>query len=411
MPKTLRSRLDPIHGLIRAALQPGHFISYDEAFGFVSILEGVANQIQPLLSSDAARAVALYEVFLAGCNEKAENIDDSDAYLGMFAGGLICRWIQARQAANADPDQTAAKLLAWMDDDPYGFASGIERNAAEAFDRKGLQSFERQVRARFEETGGKWWADVLRATYLAQRDIDRYVELCSKTELAPGDCEAIAGMLQARRKFNDALSWVERGLELRKAEPFSATGSRLANMKRHLLKSLGRGDEALNSAWAEFRDHPSELSYHELMRYVPKADRGAWHETAMEAAGGGQLSSLIDLWLAAKEIGRLVERLRKASNRELEGISHYTTEPAAKRLAKAHPDVAAKVYRALGMRIVNAGKSRYYAAALTSFREAKRCYEKAGLLREWEVVVSEVRGAHGRKHGFMPGFDRIAASR
>ena len=407
MPKPSRGRLDPIHGLIEAALQPGRFIPYGEGSGFVSILEGVANQIQTLLSTDPSRAVALYEAFLAGCNEKAEEIDDSDADLGMFAEDLICRWIQARQAAKADPDETAKKLLAWMDDDPYGFASSIERKAAEAFDRKGLQAFEHQVRARFDATRGNWWADHLRAIYVAQRDVDRYVELCRETELTPGDCEAIAGMLQAKRKFAHALMWVERGLELQKGEPFPVTGTRLAAMKRHLLKKLGRGDDALNSAWVEFQARPSRFSYDELMHYVPKAERGAWHEKAMEAAGDGQLSSLIDLWLAAREIGRLVERLRIASNKELEGISHYTTEPAAKRLAKSHPDVAAKVYRALGMRIVNQSKSRYYGAALASFEEAKRCYVKAGQHGEWEALVSEVRRAHRRKHGFMPAFERI----
>lgn len=410
MPKTSRGRLDPIHGLMEAVLHPGRYISYSEGFGFIASLEGVASQIQTLLSTDPTRAVALYEKFLAGCNDIAEDIDDSDGYLGMFAADLICRWIQARQAANADPDETAKKLLARMDDDPYGFASGLERQTAEAFDRKGLQSLEREIRARFDATGGRWWADSLRAIYLAQRDVDKYVELCRGTDLSPGDCEAIAGLLQARRKFTEALTWVQQGLELQKGDPFPTMGGRLANLKRHLLRNLGRGDEALHSAWAEFQAHPSKLSYDELMRYVPKPGRGAWHEKAMEAAEGGPLSSLIDLWLAAKETGRLVERLRNASNRELEGVSHYVTEPAAKRLAKPHPDVAAKVYRALGMRIVNASKSRYYGAALASLEEAKRCYAKAGRHREWEALVSEVRRAHHRKHGFMPRFERIAAS-
>jgi hypothetical protein len=43
--------------------------------------------------------VTLCETFLAGCNAKAEEIDDSDGELGMFAGGLFCGWIKARQYA------------------------------------------------------------------------------------------------------------------------------------------------------------------------------------------------------------------------------------------------------------------------------------------------------------------------
>ena len=40
----------------------------------------------------------------------------------MFVDDLYVGWIKARQAAGADPDETAAWLLARMEDDPSGFA-------------------------------------------------------------------------------------------------------------------------------------------------------------------------------------------------------------------------------------------------------------------------------------------------
>jgi len=63
-----------------------------------------------LTASSPARVVALYEVFIAACNLKAEEIDDSDGYFGTFAGSLFCGWIQARQAADADPGATTEIL-------------------------------------------------------------------------------------------------------------------------------------------------------------------------------------------------------------------------------------------------------------------------------------------------------------
>ena len=36
------------------------------------------------------------------------------------------------------------------------------------------------------------------------------------------------------------------------------------------------------------------------------------------------------------------------------------------------------------MRIVNAKKSKYYDAALSNFEGAERCFERAGLVIEWE---------------------------
>jgi hypothetical protein len=216
-------------------------------------------------------------------------------------------------------------------------------------------------------------------------------------------------MLQARRRPADALTWVERGLALAARTRASLADHDLGRLRRELLRKLGRDEVALEAAWADFARHPDKYAYEELRRYVPEADRAAWHAKAMEAAAGADLHSQIELWLDTREHDRLVERLRRVSDEELEGASHYATEPAAKALAETHPDVAGKVYRALGLRILKEKKSKYYGAALSHLEEAARCYERAGLRTEWEEIVRTVRAAHHRKVGFMAGFEEIVA--
>jgi uncharacterized Zn finger protein len=71
--------------------------------------------------------------------------------------------------------------------------------------------------------------------------------------------------------------------------------------------------------------------------------------------------------------------------------------------------VAAKVFRALCVRIVNEGKSQYYYAALSNLEKAKTCYRKAGLDAQWKKLIAEIRRDHKRKSSFMPGFERIVA--
>jgi hypothetical protein len=95
----------------------------------------------------------------------------------------------------------------------------------------------------------------------------------------------------------------------------------------------------------------------------------------------------------------------------LEPQRFFITEPAAKKLAKEYPDVAAKLYQAMGLRIVNAKKSRYYSAAISNFEQAKRCYEKAGFEADWLELVEEVRNHHYRKSSFMPGFEQVVEGR
>lgn len=418
MRRKSRGRADPIERQIELALSPGTFIRDHACFSFVSGLEEVAAGIGKL--NDPARAVALHETFLAGCYEKADELDDSSGSFGQFVDGLFRAWIKARQASDADPDETATRLLAWMDDDPYGFCHEIEKDAVKVFDKAGLAAFEKQIRARFEATakpmGGqpehlrRHWSEVLRTLYLAQRDVAAYVTLAGETVLTAQDCHAVATLLAGRRKPDEALAWVERGIDLDRKSPHESTaGYDLAGLQRELLTRLGRGDEALDAAWAAFREHPGKYSYDDLMKFVPKAERPAWHEKAMEAAKGADLYSLIGLLLETKEINRLAELVRGNSDEALERLSHYATEPAAKKLEKTHADVAARLWRAQGMRIVNAGKSKYYEAALGNFERARRCYERAGIAAGWEETVRQVRACHHRKTGFMSRFEALAA--
>ncbi len=420
-------RRDPLEVAIEVALQPGRFIAYGAGWDFVSSLEEVAGQLEKLVRTDPKRAVGLYETLLAACYEKVEELDDSGGNFGMFVVTLYCGWIKARQAARADADETARLLLGRIENDPYGFASTLERDAVKVMNKDALTVFARQVRARFEAkdaTGPasnrglrrapadarRRWGQMLRAIYTQQRDVRAYVELCEQTQLSAQDCLAVATMFKARRKRDEALAWVDRGLVAGKGHPHgSMAGHDLAKLKRELLTKLGRSRDALEDAWAEFREAPSSFSYEELMRFVPKAERAAWHAKAMDTAERADLGSLIELWLETREVERLVRRLRTAPDPEIEDLSHYRTEPAARRLAKSHPGVAAKVYRALGMRILNAKKSKYYDAALSHFENAKRGYERSGLHREWAALVADVGRAHHRKAGFMADFERLAA--
>ncbi|MGQ0668144.1 MAG: DUF6880 family protein [Actinomycetota bacterium] len=425
MSRKARQAADPLEREIEAALEPGRFVSDRACFSFVGDIEEVENEVAKLIQTAPARAVALYEAFLAGCYEKANEIDDSSGSFGMFVTGLFCGWIKARQAADAAPDETATRLLAWMDDDPFGFCYTLEKDAAKVLDKAGLAALTNQVRARFEAAKqtaqvpderlqskqsylSRRWADALRTLFFVQRDVEAYVALAEETGLTAHDCHAVAAMLVAHRKPDQALSWVERGIELETKTPHGSwAGHSLAELKPHLLKKLGREDEALEAAWAEYREHPSRYSYDDLMKFVPKTERLAWHEKAIEAAMGTDLHSLIELLLHTKEMERLAELVHRSTDDVLEAVSHYATEGAAKKLEKTHAGAAARLWRAQGMRILKEKKSKHYDAALRNLERARRCYEKAGIAVDWQQVVSEVRAEHHRKTRFMPGFEEI----
>ncbi|MGC9969937.1 MAG: DUF6880 family protein [Bryobacteraceae bacterium] len=407
--------MDPVERQIELAFQPGVYIHDRMCFSFVSGLEAIAADIAKLVIAEPARAVALYDTLLAGCHEKAGELDDSSGSFGQYVGGLICGWILARQAAGADADKTAGRLVAWMDDDSYAFCYRIEADVARAFDQTGLAAFEKQVRSRFEAASSgqtadyprRQWSGVLRAIYLEQKNPAAYVALAEQTKLTAQDCHAVATLLAADDKPEDALDWVERGLVL--AGTLPGAGYDLTRLQRELWVRLGRGEEALAAAWADFQDRPSKYAYEELAKYVRESERPAWHAKAMDVAKGADLGCLIELFVETDELERLTELVSGTTDETLEQLSHYYSEPAAEQLQEIQPGLAARLWRAQGMRIVNAGKSRHYDAAISDFERAKSCYERAGLGAEWEETVRQVRARHSRKTGFRPGFEALVA--
>jgi tetratricopeptide (TPR) repeat protein len=407
--------------ILERALQPGRFIAYKASFNFVRGLEGVAARLEAMIGAgEGAVAAAHLETFIAACYEKAEEIDDSSGSLGQLVANLFCLWVRARQSAGADAADTVDLLLWWMEHDDHGFCHRLERDLVKVLDTDGLAALAAEARARLDasppddgEPAGyprRRWTEVLKHTLTGQADAEEYLALCEVTRLASSDCDVLAAIHERRNELDRALSWVERGLELSSRERYSGGAEyELKKRQRRLLLSLGRNAEAVGLAWRDFERSPHLFAYETLMELAPAADRDSWHQRAMAVADATDVESVLDLFVKVRELDRLVARIAAATGQELEGISHHSSEPAADLLATGHPELAARVYRALGMRILNAKNSRYYDVALAHFERARDCYLAEGQSGVWNDLVNDVRQLHGRKTSFMPGFDRVAA--
>ena len=197
------------------------------------------------------------------------------------------------------------------------------------------------IRTRFEATPSeerydrRRWGDVLRAIYLAQRNPAAYEALAEQTGLEPRDCLALATIFVSR-KPDLALTWVDRGIELDRRTPHgSAAGYDLARLQRELLTKLGREDEALDAAWAEYRKSPSKFSFDDLMKVVPKAERAAWREKALDAAKGADLHSVMELLVETKETERLAELVRVTNDVALENTQSLRHRASGHEAGKA----------------------------------------------------------------------------
>lgn len=415
---------------IEDALSFDTFITYNRAWDFVDGLGSVKNNIDTLLKNvKAEQAVYLYEIFLSGCYEKAEEIDDSGGELGMFFEELFCSWIDARQKAKYDSKQTVGQVLKWMEDDEYGFCHNIEKSIVKIFTGIELKIFESIIKSRFDDAyhsespkEGKWIynysypvrknVDILKIIYSEKKDIESFLSICEKIGVTPKDCEVIALLYKSIDNFQEALNWVEKGLKLEEKDNWQdESGLGLKRIKRELSSLLGNNDYAVKSAWADFKKHPSEYSYDELMKYVEKKDIDSWHNKAIEVAKKTPLDSTIELFIQTEELDILTDRILAVKREELENISHYTMEKAAEALLNKNSIAAARIYCAMGIRILNSGKSKYYNIALEHFLKVKRIYAKNNSEEEWLSIVRHVRENHARKYSFIPDFEKLVSGK
>lgn len=420
----------PLLSAIEESLDCGRFIPYRTNWTFIEGLQRIKSQIDNLVKQgDAAQAVSLYELFIAGCYEKMEELDDSGGNMGMFFEELFYSWVAARQSANLEPEETVNQILKMMDNDEYGLCYKIENKLAAILDKEEIFHFEEKVYTRFEEAFLKKResqktiydfssevrnnADILKAIYMAGKKTDEYLGLCEKIGITPKDCEAIANIYKTKKQWEKALYFVNKGLSLEKGKNWPNQSSfALSDLKRELLNRLGRKEEALQTAWGEFVESPSGYSYEELMKYVPKKDKELWYRRAIQATQKEPLDSgIIDFFVVTEELEILSERILCASDNELEELGYYAVKNAAERLSKNHWAAAAKIYRVLGMEILNNGRSKYYKYALNNFKRAKKLYEKANLEKDWLSIVDIVCKNHFRKHAFMKDFGDIVAGR
>lgn len=421
---------DPLLIEIRQELMPGWFVRYEDMFDFGRHLYQVEEKIAALVDNgETERAIGLYEVFLAAAYDKMEECDDSSANLSMFWQCLFCGWIKARQAAERPAAETVEQILKWKQNDDYGFCYRIEQDVAKVLDAEGyklfVQHYEKLVADGLADMPDpkptaifEYGNDVrlpalsLKDIYEAKGDAESFAALCDRTDLSPSDCERLVRMEMSRKRWQQALAWVEKGLELEPTRNWHNEGSHgLESKKPEILAKLGRKDESLAMAWADFEKHPSDHTYERFMEFVPKVARAEWHMRAMKTAAHADIDDFMDICVATGEWEPLASRVLAESDGALEDLSHYTLEPAAEGLAKRNIPSATKLYRALGFRILTSKKSKYYDAALSHFQSARNLCRKANLDAEWQAVVDRVYAEHSRKYGFMPGFEQLLAGK
>jgi hypothetical protein len=132
------------------------------------------------------------------------------------------------------------------------------------------------------------------------------------------------------------------------------SGSEPLQLAKHRLyapPSTNQRDEPLSN-WRLDSTTTRQLEINPVgqrsMKFVPETERREWHDKALNAAEGADLHSQLELFIETGEMEKLAALVSSSTDQALEAMSHYATEPAAKRLDDGHPNLAARLWRAQG---------------------------------------------------------------
>lgn len=427
---------------IERVLRFDRYIKYDMAHEFIEGLEDVHSEIMKIESDNPEDKANLIEAFIVGGLEKTGEIDDSGAHLAMFIDGLFQSLIVALRETNIPKEEALKRVLAWSNRDDCGYCDNVEEEMLRVLNEQEVMAYRNMIEGNIlreleeankdnnESISGNnpfssnnkkvnrchsQQAAILKELYKKQNDENAYIKLCDNSIWEISDYYEMALIYENQQQFAIAFDWLSKGMSGVAANPHHPCSSNMERMSRRLLLKLGRWQEAIEKAWEKFIEYPSVFKYQDLGECWPLDDdkdkesvKVEWYQKALAIIDeNASLDNKIEFYLQFNEIELLTKFVANASDEQLGQIGHNRGEKMAVLLKDQYPLLAARVYRAQGMRIVENKKSKYYDKAAEYLYLAKQLYCQNGQAKEWDKIVNTILVEHKRKSGFMAEFNNV----
>ncbi len=417
---------------IDEAVDCDDFIDYRGAYDYASGIEEALEPIEELLDEgDASEVIDLAEYALGAVEEAAEQVDDSDGYMGGILERLQEIHLRACERARPDPEELARRLFAWELRSNWGTFYGAADTYSDILGEKGL--------AVYRQLAETEWAKVP-ALASGESDSERYPKRFRITNIMhtlarkTGDVEdevavlkrdlswayhylRVAETYERAGKHDLALEWAERGVETFPER----TDARLRTFLADEYHRRGRHDDAMTLVWAEFEETKKLEAFENLKSHADRAGNwAAWREKALnslrqsiaEAKRTGRRSA----WAAYaqpdhSELVRifLSEEDYEAAWREAVegGCSNGLWMQLAAERGKDHPEDALPVYRRQVESALQSANNDSYRKATEHLKKIRNLMKRLDRSSDFAAYLSGVRKTHKRKRNFMKMLDGV----
>lgn len=411
----VEERVSKIEGDVRRQLSHGIFVPWNEVSGFVAELEPAVREIQSLENQGyPSEATQLYEFFVEQCRRKYGEVHD-EVEFHWFIQGLV--WSREICRSKVEEADAVARHVAEVFEDDFLLldAAKLDRMSDTILDALERLIADRLRQLNESDEGELTWSpqsrsearrrypEVLKEISRIRADSDAFADLLEQLGPTVDDCQTVAEIKAEEGELEAALEWTQRGIRLDASSGRSSFArDKLDHLRLQLLQDLERCEEAVEEAWKSFRRSSNASQYKTLLDVVPVEERDSWRERALDTMlAGGMSWAYLRICSDEGDVDRLASFVAEHSREKLQQINHKVAEPVAKALEDEQPALAAKVYAAQGLRIVDAGKSKYYDEAVDYFSGARRLWMAVGNEEAWEQFIERVDDEHSRKYKLM----------
>lgn len=409
--------------ILREAIECTGYVDYDAMPEYAQGIEEAIYPLGDLLRAGYAPAVIdLAEYALIELDKANEMVDGGDGSLNAVYDDLQHYHLEACRADPPDPEKLAVRLLEYELEGGLGVFNNAIKAYAEVLGPPGVAAWRRRLVREWSRLPALVQAvQDKRATTRAPIDHRRFqlqtlMERLAETEgdldtvaavrqrdlSSAHDYLALAELYQGDGRFDEALSWAERGLQ---AFPELPDRVGLREFVANAYHREGRHEDAVRLIWDEFKASGGPEHFRKLRVHAEQAGTDAWPRwreralTHLRAEPAGDASVLVEILLAEDDADQAWTEARAR------GCRPELWLRLAERRERQHPADALEIYQQRLEPTIARGGQHAFREAAELLSHIYRLFKRLDRVAEFGPYRDEVRAAHRQKRQFLKLLD------
>jgi len=408
------------------------YVDYRHMYEYVSTIDSALDSLRELLDDGHAEAViTLTEHAIDRAEDALGYVDDSDGYMSGIAERLQGLHLDACMVARPDPVALARTLFEReRHSGDLDVFYGAAATYAEVLGADGIAEYVRLAEAEWDELPPLGPGDDersyssrrFRITQIMQTlaelagDVDAVAEVLARDQSSPYQLVRIAELYANAGRYDDALAWAEKGLALH-----GWSDSRLVEAAAQGYHRAGRGQDAVQVAWAAYNAAPSLRTYRQLSEHANRAKLWPdWHDKAIAslreriatgqrkpargragawAGPGVDSSTLVEVHLHDGDVDLAWAEAGSS------GCRRDLWLELARRREGEHPLDAIPIWQGEIERVIDAKNNQAYAEAVEFIARVGRLMTAADHGPDFLPYLVGLRAKHKPKRNLMKLFD------